>query len=158
MRKSSTNQLTVLNALASSLCNSVLGRIRGYRERYYSLNTPSMFLYQDLCSLPLSSLLWCYAPKYLHGAPLNSFMSLLKCHPFGNLLSFIGLIFLFSFLENQALAHCMQQERKLKHCHLVSCSNILWRLHWPRCCPLVILGKIVVKPSHNRSCHCWTSQ
>ena len=33
MRKSSTKQLTVLNALASSLYNSVLEGIRGYRER-----------------------------------------------------------------------------------------------------------------------------
>ena len=41
MRKSSTNQLTVLNALASFLYNSMLEKLRATMG-YYSLNTPVM--------------------------------------------------------------------------------------------------------------------
>ena len=51
MRKSSTNQLTVLNALASFLYNSMLGKLRTTMG-YYSLNTPVML------SSQIST--WCY--------------------------------------------------------------------------------------------------
>ena len=40
----------------------------------------------------------------------------------------------------------MNQEWKLKLCQLVSCSNILWCLHWPLCSPPVIVGKTARKP------------
>ena len=52
MRKSSTNQLTVLNALASFLYNSMLGKLRAMMG-YYSLNTPVMLSSQisTLCYL-----------------------------------------------------------------------------------------------------------
>ena len=41
------------------------------KKRYYNLNTLNMFLYQDLCPLPLPSLLWRYYPEHLHGVSLN---------------------------------------------------------------------------------------
>ena len=44
-------------------------------------------------------------------------------------------MFLFSLLENLVPAQWMQQAWKLKHCHLVSHSNILWGLHQPPCSP-----------------------
>ena len=69
MRKSSTNQLTVLDALVSFLCHSVLGNTRA-AKRFYSFNTLSLFLYQALC--PLSLLLYCDAWLFSHKALSDS--------------------------------------------------------------------------------------
>ena len=81
MRKSSTNQLTVLDALVSFLCNSVLGKTRA-TERFYSFNTLSLFPSQALC--PLSLLLYCDAWLLLGHKALSDLSSVTVTYTLGH--------------------------------------------------------------------------
>ena len=156
MRKSSTNQLTVLNA-SKFLMQECAGKNQGLQgkilllehSKHVSISRPVLlaFVFSIVMLCPQIST-WCTS-EFLH--VFTQMSSLWE--------SFIFYRFNLSiFLPWESGSSTLHAARKLKHCHLVSCSNILWCLHWPRCCPLVTLGKIVVKPSHNTGCHRWTSE
>ena len=72
MRKSSTNQLTVLNALAGFLYNSMLGKIEGYNGVLFFKHSCDVF-FPNIYTVLSLKFLYIFAHCYLVNSLFKSF-------------------------------------------------------------------------------------